>query len=83
MFHCDAVDTSPDLGGKNVIKTVEMGIRHDGRKTRMDLEFSVAGFFFTCVQKYFSGSLRGGDRGCTTDVDRVPHTVSVSDPMWC
>jgi len=53
MFHCDAVDSSPDLGGKNVIKTVEMGIRHDGRKTRMDLEFSVAGFFFHLRSKIF------------------------------
>jgi len=24
MFQCDAIDTSPDLGGKNVPKTVEM-----------------------------------------------------------
>ena len=28
MFQWDAVDTSHDLGGQNVLKTFEMAIRH-------------------------------------------------------
>jgi len=28
MFQWDAVDTSPDLGGRNVLKTFEIAIRH-------------------------------------------------------
>ena len=57
----DAVDTSPDIGGsKCPPKTFEMAIRHNRRTTRrveLDIEFSVAGFTFTYVQKYFSGPL--------------------------
>jgi len=34
----DAVDTSPDLGGQNALKTFEMVIRHDRRPTRTELE---------------------------------------------
>ena len=33
MFQWDAVDTSPDLGGQNVLKTFEMAIRHNRRTT--------------------------------------------------
>ena len=29
MFQWDAVDTSPDVGRQNVLKTVEMAIRHN------------------------------------------------------
>jgi len=60
MFQWDAVDTSPDLGSRHILKTFEMAIRHIRRTTRTELEFSVAGFIFTYVQKYFPGSLRGG-----------------------
>ena len=28
MFRWDAIDTSPDLGGRNVLKTFEIAIRH-------------------------------------------------------
>jgi len=58
----DADDTSPDLGGQNVLKTSEMAIRHNRRTARTELEFSVAGFIFTNVRKYFSGPLTG--RNC-------------------
>jgi len=56
-----AVDTNADLGGQkiNVFETLEMGIRHNRVTTR---DFSVAGFIFTYVQKYFSGLTGGGDR---------------------
>jgi len=38
MFQWDAVDTSPDLAGQNVLKTSEMAIPHDGQTTRTELE---------------------------------------------
>jgi len=55
----DAVDTSPYLGGQNVLKTFEMAIRHNRRTTRPELEreFSLSGFIFTYLQKYFYGPL--------------------------
>jgi len=58
----DADDTSPDLEGQNVLKTSEMAIRHNRRTARTELEFSVAGFIFTNVRKYFSGPLTGRNR---------------------
>jgi len=64
MFHWNAVDTSPDLGGQNVLKTFEMAIRHKRQTTRTELvrerQFSVAAFIFTHFQKYFSGPHTGG-----------------------
>ena len=65
-----AVDTSPDLGGQNVLKTIEMAIRHNRRPTRRELEFSVAGFILIYVRKYFSDPLTGGAR---------PHRGSATD----
>jgi len=47
MFQWDAVDTSPDLGSKTVLKTFEMAIRHNRRTTRTELQFSVDGLIFT------------------------------------
>jgi len=38
MFQWDAVDTSPDLAGRNVLETSEMVIPHDGQTTRTELE---------------------------------------------
>jgi len=38
MFQWDAVDTSHDLEGQNVLKTFEMAIRHKRRTTQTDLE---------------------------------------------
>ena len=49
MFQWDAVDTSPDLGSQNVLK---MAVWPNGQM-ESDREFSVAGFIFTFVQKYF------------------------------
>jgi len=49
MFQWDAAATS----GQNVLKTFEMAIRH----SRRNYFFSVAGFIFHHVQKYFSGPL--------------------------
>jgi len=62
MFQWDVIDTSPDLGCQNVLKTFEMAIWHNRRTTRTELEFSVAGFIFAYVPKYFSGPVTGGDR---------------------
>ena len=57
----DAVDTSPDLGGQNALKTFEMVIRHiQAADTNGIGEFSVVEFIFTYVQKYFMTLLRGG-----------------------
>ena len=33
MFQWDAVYTSPDFGGQNVLKTFEMAIRHNMQMT--------------------------------------------------
>jgi len=38
MFQWDAVDTSPDLAGRNVLKTSEMAIPHDVLTTRTELK---------------------------------------------
>jgi len=61
MFQWDAVDTSPDLGGKNVLDTLQMAIRHNRRTTRTELEreFSVTGFIFT-FKNILPALLRGG-----------------------
>jgi len=59
MFQWDVVDTSPDLRGKNVLKTFEVAIRHDRRATRSELERVL------CRWTYFhlrSKILRGGNR---------------------
>ena len=37
MFQWDAVDTGPDLGGQNVLKTFEMAIRHNKQGLRVGL----------------------------------------------
>ena len=37
MFQWDAVDTVPDLGGQNVLKTFEMAIRHNKQGLRVGL----------------------------------------------
>jgi len=60
MFQWDVVDTSPDLGGQNVLETFEMAIRHNRRTARTELEFSVAGLIFTYVHiAYTFGPLTG------------------------
>jgi len=63
MFQWDAVVTSPDLGVKMSSKPSEWLFNvKGGRRERNWREYSVAGFIFTYVQKYF-GSLKGeGDR---------------------
>ena len=44
----DAVDTSRDLWGQNVLETFEMAIRHKQRSTRTELERGfAAGFILT------------------------------------
>jgi len=67
MFQWDAVDTSPDLAGRNVLKTFEMAIPHDGLTTRTELErvFRRWIYFHSRSKKYFLALLRGwggGDR---------------------
>ena len=61
MFQRDAVDTVPDLGDQNVLKTSETAIGHNRQTTRTELEFSVAGFIFTYVQNIFLVVLGGGE----------------------
>jgi len=41
MFQWDAVDTSPDLAGQNVPKTVEMAIRRDRRERESFLSLNL------------------------------------------
>jgi len=62
IFQWDVVDrpTSPDSGDQNVLKTFEMAIRHNRLTTRMEIEFSVAGFIFTYVQKCFCPLMGAG-----------------------
>jgi len=61
MFQWDAVDTSPDLGGQNVLKTFEMAIRHYRRTTWTELErVFCCSIFFTYIEVYFYGPLQGG-----------------------
>jgi len=54
-FQWDAVDTSPDLWGQNVLRTVEMAIRHKRRTTRTasERESSVAGLFSLTFKNIF------------------------------
>ena len=61
MFQWDAVDTSPDLAGRNVRKTFEMAIPHDGQTTRTELErvFRRWIYFHSRSKKIFSGPLTG------------------------
>jgi len=62
MFQWDAVDTSPDLGGQNVLKTFEMAIRHYRRTTWTELErVFCCWIFFTYIEVYFYGPLQGGE----------------------
>jgi len=53
MFHCDAVDTSPDLRVKMSPKPSKwLFDKKGGRQKRNLTEFSVTGFIFSYVQKY-------------------------------
>jgi len=56
----NAVDTSPDLGGKNDPKPFEMATRYYKRPTLNYREFSVAGYIFSYVQNIFLGEGGGG-----------------------
>jgi len=50
MFQCDAVDTSPDLEAKIVLKTVAMAIWHKKADDMNGIRESfVTGFIFTYV----------------------------------
>ena len=73
MFQCDAVDTSPDLGDKMSSKPSKwlFDIKTWTTWMKLEREFSVTGFIFTYVQKYFYGPLMGGDcpHGSVTDWD--------------
>jgi len=50
-----------------------------GRHERNYREFSVAGFIFTYVQKYFSGPLRRGRREVRSSPSPPPSHGSVTD----
>jgi len=62
MLQWDAVDTSPDLGGQNVLKTFEMAIRYDRRAIRTELErvFCRWMYFYLRSKIVFWLSYRGG-----------------------
>jgi len=65
MFHWDAVDTSPDLRGQNVLKTFEMmAIRHNRRTTRTELErvFCRWTYFHLRSKIFFPALLGESDR---------------------
>jgi len=61
MFQWDAVDTGPDSGGQNVLKTFEMAIRHNRRTTRTELEiiFCRRIYFHLRSKIFFLALLRG------------------------
>jgi len=58
-FQWDAVDTSPDIWGQNVLRTVEMAIRHKRRTTRTasERESLLSLVYFHLRSKIFSGPL--------------------------
>jgi len=61
MFQWDAIDTNPDLGGQNVLKTVEMAIRHNSRRTRTESEsFRSLDLFWVTFINILSGPLTRG-----------------------
>ena len=63
MFQCDAVDTSPDLEAKIVLKTVAMAIWHKKADDMNGIRESfVTGFIFTYVQNIFLWPSYGGNR---------------------
>ena len=70
MLQWNAVDTSPDVGDQNVLETFEMAIWHKRRTAQTELKFSVTGFTFTYVQKYFL-ALLGGRGTIAPSVDCV------------
>ena len=76
MLQWNAVDTSPDVGGQNVLETFEMAIWHKRRTAQTELEFSVTGFTFTYVQKYFLALL--GGRGDDRPIGRLCDVVCTS-----
>jgi len=56
------VDTSPDLGGQNVIlKTFEIAIRHNRQMTRTELSFLPMDLFSLTLTNILA-LLRGGGR---------------------
>ena len=58
MFQWDAVNTSPDLGGQNVLKTFEMAIHHNRLMTRTELETGFCRWiYFHLCSKIFFGPL--------------------------
>ena len=70
MFHWDAVDTNANLGGRNVVKTVEMAIWHDTRTTRTESERVFCRWIYLCIylfyflrSKIFFWPSYGGDCG--------------------
>jgi len=60
MFQWNAVDTSPDFGGQNVLKTFAVAIRQNRRTTRTKLKFSLTGLFFSLAFKNIPLSLLRG-----------------------
>ena len=56
----DAVDTSPDLGGQNALKTFEMVIRHDRRPTRTEFESCLSLNLFSLTFKNILWPSYGG-----------------------
>ena len=53
MFHWDAVDTNANLGGRNVLKTVEMAIWHDTRTTRTESERVFCRWIYLCIYLFY------------------------------
>ena len=88
MFQCDAVDTSPDLGGQNVLITFKvMTVRHNmitsGRHERTYREFSVAGFILTYVQKSWLSSAGGAIPAHRMPCGTAPGPHSPASRIFC
>jgi len=69
MFQCDVVDTSPNLGGKNVLKTVEMAIWHKKADDINGIRVFCHWIYFHLRSKIFYGPLRGRSPPSVTDWD--------------
>ena len=79
MFQWDAVDTSPDLAGQNVPKTVEMAIRRDRRER--ERVFCRWIYFHLRSKIFFWPSYGGGDRPIAPP-PWIGHWWSVSFTNW-
>ena len=85
MFQCDAVDTSPDLGGKMSSKPSKWLFHIKRRTTWTEFERVLSLDIFSLTFKTYSpGHLMGGDRphGSVTDWVSVRASRIHADNIW-